>query len=164
VRTHWSKLSERENFIQKAEADPNTGCWLWAGCVHANGYGKVKVAGKTGLAHRHAWQLFCGDIPAGKIVCHRCDTPLCVNPAHLYVGTDADNSRDKIARGRDRKATGTDAAHAKLDWSAVAAIRASGLSCAKLGAVHGVNPSTIWDARRGATWRQAARTSAPSSE
>lgn len=163
MRIHWSKLPPQENFLQKTEPDPNSGCWLWTGCVHANGYGKIKSKQRTGLAHRFAWELFRAPIPPGMIICHKCDTPLCVNPDHLYVGTDADNCRDKMARGRDRKASGTDAAHAKLDWEKVAVIRSSPLSNKRLAKMYGVDPSTVWDARRGATWRQPVLASPPAS-
>lgn len=159
MRTHWSKLSEVENFLQKVEPDPNSGCWLWAGCQTGGGYGKVKVAQRTGLAHRHAYALMVGPISEGKIICHRCDTPLCVNPAHLYAGTDLDNSRDKMARGRDRKATGEANPNAKLTWVQVREIRAAGGSCAVIGKRYGVDPSTVWDIRRGAIWRDQAATS-----
>ncbi|MBK8772145.1 MAG: HNH endonuclease [Rhizobiales bacterium] len=78
----------------------NTGCWIFSGKPGQDGYGKLKVRGKTVRAHRHYYTVYVGPIPSGLWVLHRCDTPMCVNPRHLYVGTQLDNEHDKDARGR----------------------------------------------------------------
>lgn len=78
-----------------------SGCWNWAGFKNRNGYG---VFGRQ-LAHRAAWTQTQGVIPSGLLVLHRCDNPSCVNTQHLFLGTQADNMRDMISKGRDRKAT-----------------------------------------------------------
>jgi len=75
-------------------------CWLWFGAVGKHGYGNVNRGGKTWRAHRLAWSLVHGQIPSGKFVLHRCDNPLCCNPAHLFVGSHADNMRDMREKGR----------------------------------------------------------------
>lgn len=150
---HWSQLPPLENFLQRVEFDPNTGCWLWSGATWPSGYGKVKVRQSTMLAHRRSYELHCGPIPKGALVCHRCDTPACVNPAHLYAGTDADNSRDKIGRGRDRKAAGERNVNAKLTSAVVLEIRASREPTSKIAARLGLDHSTVWAARTGRTWR-----------
>ena len=77
-----------------------SGCWLWLGAVDAAGYGDFWFGGTNVGAHRVAWTLFMGEIPAGRFVCHHCDRPPCVNPAHLFVGTHGDNMRDASQKGR----------------------------------------------------------------
>jgi hypothetical protein len=81
---------------------PECGCWIWTGSA-TKGYGKVKVDGQHIGAHRWSWLLHKGPIPDGLQVCHSCDVPLCVNPAHLFLGTAKDNNDDKIRKGRAPK-------------------------------------------------------------
>lgn len=93
----WAKVAKTDN-----AAD----CWPWLGTRHGKGgYGSVKrgpaIAGNA-LAHRIAYTLTHGSIPVGLHVLHRCDNRLCCNPAHLFVGTNADNMRDRDAKGRQR--------------------------------------------------------------
>ncbi len=139
--------------MQRVEFEPNTGCWLWAGTTRKGGYGKVKVRQATMLAHRRSYELHHGSIPKGAIICHRCDTPACVNPAHLYAGTDADNSRDKMSRGRDRKAVGEANFNAKLTEADVLALRASTEPTKVWAARYGLDHSSVWAARVGRTWK-----------
>ena len=82
------------------------GCWIWTGCLgkgRYDGYGRVNRRGISKLAHRWSWELANGPIPNGKIICHRCDNPPCVNPEHLFIGTDKDNMLDMVAKGRHSK-------------------------------------------------------------
>lgn len=76
--------------------EPNTGCWLWSGTWVRDNYGTY---GNT-RAHRLSWMVFKGPIPKGRSVCHRCDTPSCVNPDHLFIGTHTDNMIDASKKGR----------------------------------------------------------------
>jgi hypothetical protein len=77
-------------------------CWFWIGAVSKNGYGAfIEGRGNVRTAHRVAYELAIGPIPTGQLVRHSCDTPLCMNPLHLLLGTDADNGRDRTERGHD---------------------------------------------------------------
>jgi len=91
-----------ERLCKRAEAMPN-GCIEWRGVASNKGYGVLKI-GTTGRtqAHRAAWELNFGPVPAGLCVLHRCDNPLCFNPKHLFLGTKGDNNRDCRAKGRNR--------------------------------------------------------------
>jgi hypothetical protein len=89
-------LAWEENWIP----EPNTGCFLWLCKRTEKGYGLLNRKMKMQLAHRHAWELAYGPIPAGKWVLHKCDTPGCVNPEHLFLGTAQDNFDDMLAKER----------------------------------------------------------------
>lgn len=76
-------------------------CWLWTGKSKTEfGYGRISYFGKPERAHRVAYILYVGKIPTGKHVLHTCDIPLCVNPKHLYIGSNKENGRDRSARNR----------------------------------------------------------------
>lgn len=77
------------------------GCWLWTG-AERDGYGAFSLRNKRVAAHRFAYEQAYGLIPAGMLVCHRCDNRLCVRPDHLFLGTDSDNVSDKMGKGRHR--------------------------------------------------------------
>ena len=86
--------------------EPNSGCRLWLGKLTSTGYGQIKVGGKKSRVHRIAYELAKGPIPAGRIICHHCDVPNCIEPDHLYAGTHQTNSDDKWRRGRWRDSEG----------------------------------------------------------
>lgn len=80
-------------FWDKVFPEPNSGCWLWVGCVNHHGYGSLNRRGRTRLAHRYAYEALIGPIPSGLQTDHRCRTRCCVNPAHLEPVTSAENTR-----------------------------------------------------------------------
>jgi hypothetical protein len=96
VDRFWSKVDQ--------SGGPDA-CWIWTGWRSSKGYGRSRSVGRWLFAHRVSWELANGPIPSGLLVCHHCDNPPCVNPAHLFVGTNSDNMRDCISKGRNGACT-----------------------------------------------------------
>jgi hypothetical protein len=95
-----------ERFWTRVDRSAAEGCWLWTGS-RQNGYGRIGHRGIVDYAHRVAWELTYGPIPEGQQVLHDCDTPPCVRPEHLKLGTPAVNHRDRALRGRSHSPKGT---------------------------------------------------------
>ena len=92
------------------------GCWLWRGMLTDTGYGILRVGTRMVRAHRMAWQIATGsEVPSGNVVMHTCDTPRCVNPAHLRVGTQAENNQDRASKGRSRGTFSRGVAHPRYN-------------------------------------------------
>jgi len=91
----WSKVEKTET------------CWNWRGAQNEQGYGRFRVGGETIGAHRFAFELEKGPLPAGLCALHNCDNSSCVRPDHLYAGTKKDNAEDREARGRSNHASGS---------------------------------------------------------
>jgi hypothetical protein len=103
-RADWKKLKgdtpeEKLKYNYKVN---EKGCWVWQGSVRKkDGYGSINIGqGKTSLVHRLAYTYWKGEIPEGMFVCHHCDNPPCINPDHLFLGTNQDNMNDKMLKGR----------------------------------------------------------------
>jgi hypothetical protein len=89
-------------------------CWIWTGYKDGKGYGRIGYNGKVEKPHRVSWMIANGEIPEGMFVCHHCDNPSCVNPEHLFLGTNNDNQRDMYNKGRGNKSHGEQHYRAKL--------------------------------------------------
>ncbi len=81
-------------------------CWQWIGYRDKRGYGRHQGTQQSPLAHRYSWGIHYGEVPSGAAILHRCDNPSCVNPSHLFVGTNAINNLDKTSKGRQAKGEG----------------------------------------------------------
>jgi hypothetical protein len=151
------RLSIEERFWKKVDksAGPD-GCWIWT-ASRTKGYGKIKKGGKLKLAHQLAWELANSNpMPANLVVLHDCDNPSCVNPAHLTVGTQTDNVRDCVKKGRT--CSGETNPKAKLTEDQVKQIRATydkaaGRTLAYLAKVYQVGHVTIWNAIHRVNWK-----------
>lgn len=135
-----------ESILSLVAKDDLTGCWRWLG-RDIRGRAILSHKGKTKVAARLSYQTFVGEIPDGLSVCHRCDTPSCVNPDHLFLGTHADNMADMAEKGRAAKPT------AKLTADQADEIRDSAKSYRALAAEYGVSESAIYKIRHNITWR-----------
>ncbi len=104
TRTILLSRKDVDRFLSKIEVDSKTGCHNFVGGVDLLGYGRLRLNQSTYLVTRIAWVITNGSIPEGLLVLHKCDNPSCVNTDHLYLGTQQDNMRDKVLRGRNPRA------------------------------------------------------------
>ncbi len=110
--------------MSKIEIDEESGCWVWtAGKIGSGLYPALKVDGSMKRAHRLSYEHFKGDIPEGYFVCHHCDNKQCVNPDHLFVGTNSDNMKDMYSKGKGNLNYGLDHPNAKLSDSDITLLR-----------------------------------------
>jgi DNA-binding CsgD family transcriptional regulator len=140
--------------------EPNTGCQLWTGTLrytkNKSKYGGIYVGRKLCLTHRVAWELKHGPIPKGMCVCHVCDTPLCVNTDHLFLGTRAENNTDRHSKGRTKipGLRGENAGSAKLTAVQANEVRVAAGKNRDIAAKYGISPKTVWAIKTGITWQQ----------
>lgn len=139
--------------LAEVEINPVSGCWDWRGAKYVKGYGNIRINGVRHLAHRLSFELHRGSIPAGLCVCHTCDNRACVNPAHLFIGTNSDNVADKVAKGRQSRLPGMRNGRAKLTEQEVVDIRASvGVTATSLARRYGVSIALISEILLGKSW------------
>lgn len=146
-----------------------SGCWLWQGTRATKGYGSIAVDGEPRRVHRAAYECFVGPIPERMFVCHHCDTPSCIRPAHLFLGDAATNMRDMVRKGRGRRQITSDQSHFKdgraprgerasgsklteAQAQEIIAKRRSGVTTKVLAAEYGVDRSTVQRLVRGQNW------------
>lgn len=140
LKRFWSKVKKTR------------GCWWWTAFIPKKNYGRFWINGKNEGAHRIAWIIKNGSIPRGLHVLHRCDNRACVNPAHLFLGTNTDNMKDRNEKGRTTH--GEDHHSAKLTEEDVRQIRGhSFLSHKVLAARFGVSRRAIHYIINNKTWR-----------
>lgn len=149
-----------ERFTKFISPEPNSGCWLWTGNANGAGkwiYGTLSVKRKTIRSHRFAWLFFRGPIPVGMDVLHKCDVTLCANPDHLFLGTDLDNQRDMIKKGRDSKRRalirGSSNYGAKLAEQQILAILSDNRRQKEIASEYGVSKSCIAMIKKKRNWK-----------
>mgnify|MGYP001607602161 CR=1 FL=1 len=173
--TQPKRRATSATFYARAKRDGPTSphadgaCWVWTGALDKKGYGTSNVHGESERAHRASWIWTNGSIPDGACVLHKCDNPPCVNPAHLFLGTHADNNKDRAAKGRSFKGynrpkppprsppRGEDAWHAKLTEAQVREVRvllAEGrLSMRAIGRTYGIAHESVRKIAKGLSWK-----------
>jgi hypothetical protein len=133
-------------------------CWIWKGHKNQWGYGVCQLEGRARLAHRVSASAFNGfDLTSAFLVCHTCDVPACINPNHLFIGTNQDNTEDKLRKGRGRWISGERVNTAKLKAQTVLmfrALHAEGWKPGKIAVTFGVNRCTINDILKRRSWKQ----------
>ena len=154
-KTYWRTPigTSLANRLAARSAPGDGGCLLWTGSVGRRGYGQIRVGATMVRTHRLAWTLAKGVIPADLLVLHRCDVRTCINPAHLFLGTSADNSADMVAKGRS--GAGENHSKAKLTRESVLAIAtrlSAGETCASIAREFGVGPTTVINIKTGYRW------------
>lgn len=139
-------------FWAKVNKSSDDDCWLWTGCKSKHGYGNICVEGRMTLA-THVSLMLDGK-PRQNMDCalHRCDTPSCVNPKHLFWGRHDDNMKDMARKGRSANKRGTANGRAKLNEKAAMEIKQSTMPLKVLASQYGVSMSTISRARLGKSW------------
>lgn len=125
---------------------------MWTARTNPKGYGYTSDNGKMRTAHRASYEIFIGPIPDGDQVLHTCDTPSCVNPKHLFLGSNQDNVDDRVAKGRSARAACERNANAKLTPEQVEAIRSDPRSQRVIGEAYGVTQTNVSAIKRGVTW------------
>jgi hypothetical protein len=146
------KPNRRRDFWAVVDIQRGDECWVWMGAKHHSGYGVMSFGCRCCQTHRLAWFFAHGPIPRGLCVCHHCDNPPCCNPAHLFLGTRADNTRDAIKKGR-MCSVGSRNPNAKLTPWEVKEIRRSSDTHAALARMFGVTEAAVWRIKNHKTWK-----------
>lgn len=129
-----------DRFTKNFRYDPD-GCWEWTASRKPKGYGEFRIGSKLQYAHRVSYVLFKGPIAKGLSVCHTCDNPPCVNPDHLFLGTNRENIRDKVNKGRQTK--GEESNLSKLTEEAVLLIRDDDRPSREIAKEHDITAAAV---------------------
>jgi len=134
-----------------SKVDKTDSCWNWTAGVSSFGYGQFSVGHRGYGAHKYSWIMRKGEPPKGLFVCHKCDNPKCVNPAHLFLGSQADNMNDKVKKKRAQKGIGC--YNHKLTNEQVVSIINDKRIYKDIAKEYGISISLINQIRAGTAWR-----------
>jgi hypothetical protein len=151
------EASDKKRFFKKFSIDHHDECWRWRPPLRHDGYGQmyIRSLNRPVASHRVSYMAYYGEIPDGKCVLHHCDNPACVNPYHLFLGTQLDNIADMNEKGRARGPRGHLAGRAKLKPKDIPKIRellASGVALRKIGDEYGVSHTCIARIKNSHSW------------
>ena len=153
ARTGRPETPIRYRLLAKIDFDATPGCWEWSGAKVQQGYGLIKRKDGAQLrAHRVAYELAYGEIPAGMFVCHRCDNPRCIRPSHLFLGSHDENMADMVIKNRVARMCGESNGSAKLGSDEVISIRAIVDSYSRIARRFGISPSAVGLIKRRERW------------
>ncbi len=149
------KQTSEQRFWKKVEKGQNHECWLWIGLCNNKGYGQININGKHILTHRFSREIYFGKISQELCVLHKCNNPPCVNPNHLYLGTNKDNSEYMVKQNRQAK--GENHGRSKLTESQVKEIRRlcreGNFLQREIAKMFNVGPITIWYIYTNKIWK-----------
>ena len=147
----------KNSLLAKISVDAGTGCWNWTASKQCRGYGQFSFGGTMRLAHRVSFEIHRGPIPDDLNVLHDCDNRACVNPGHLFLGTQAENIADMVAKGREARGSGN--GNTKLTEADVRSIRdEKDISELDIAKRYGASRSQIRRIRRGEHWAHLKET------
>ena len=153
-------IHPKQRFYSKVNLPNDHGCMLWFGAKDSWGYGHLNIYKKETKAHRLSYEIYFGAIPKGFYVCHTCDTPACVAPTHLFLGTPKDNSQDCLSKGRFKNSQGELNGASKLDLKSVMEVidlLKHGYSQTEIADIHGVTNTNIGYIHNNKSWAHVPR-------
>ncbi|WP_183041497.1 HNH endonuclease signature motif containing protein [Caldibacillus debilis] len=163
IKGHSNRVRKRKPYdVEKAfwkrvDKKSDNGCWEWKGYLTPNGYGQLKVKQKNVYAHRYSYELHYGRIPDNLAVCHKCDNRKCVNPSHLFLGTQRDNIHDMDKKGRRVVRPGT-MKITRRDANEIRLFHKKGVSVNELSKKYGLKPCTIRNIIAYRIWKDDSKT------
>lgn len=165
----YPSIDPVKRFNTKVDKENQGGCWIWTGAKKPSGYGNFYMRNRYYNAHRASWEIHIGPVPDGLFVLHRCDTPSCVNPKHLFIGTPLENMQDMHKKGRSTGPYlgGELSPCAKLNREKVANIKRrllSGEPGREMAREFGVSEAAISSLKTGKTWKSVAPTPAEAAQ
>ena len=146
------RISISEKIANKVAKIPETGCWIWLGSITKHGYGKMTLGAKTHInAHRASYELKHGPIPEGMLALHHCDIKCCVNPDHIFLGTQQANMNDKVCK--NRQANGIKHGMSKLTEEQAKEAKFGNVKPVELAKKFNCSATTIRQIRSGLYWK-----------
>lgn len=145
-------IDPRVRFENSFVPDPTSGCWFWIKSTDKDGYGQFHPhQRKRKMAHRYSWEIYNGPIPHGLQVLHKCDVYSCVNPSHLFLGTQKENCQDCVKK--NRSARGVRNGRTNFTEDQIRAIRQDTRSCIEIGEMFSVSPAVINGIKNLRSWK-----------